>query len=146
MTMKDTDMPPKNTASPLEQLLTDVMSKIEAGSPDILGAAVTDNDGFIIASKIPRQIGEETVGGMCVTFLGSGEKVAEELGHESLEQAYLKTDRGYVILNSIDSKTILVLLANRDARLGLVFLLIRRYLAELQRIIGVKAESDYFTP
>jgi predicted regulator of Ras-like GTPase activity (Roadblock/LC7/MglB family) len=120
----------------LEERVIEVLRRIQMGSPDVVGTAVVDVQGFIIASVVPSGLSEDELGAVSATLHGSGERVAEELMRAPMAQTYVKTEKGYVILNSIGPETVLVLLATKDVKLGLVFLLLRQHLPELQRIVG----------
>jgi uncharacterized protein len=121
-------------ASKTEQI-TGVLRKLRTSSPDIFGAAVVSIDGFLIASVAPSEIDEELVSGMSATLLGVGERISKEMMHAPLNQIFVKSERGYVILNSVGEESVLVLLVTSEAKLGLIFLEIRRIIPELQKII-----------
>ncbi len=55
--------------------------------------------------------------------------------HAPLNQVFVKSDKGFVILNSVGKDAVLLLLVTGDAKLGLIFLEIRRILPELQKVI-----------
>lgn len=126
----------ENRGSTLEERVTDVLRSIQMSSPDVIGTAVVDVQGFIIASAFPSGVDDEELGAMSATLHGSGEQIAEQLMHAPMDQTYVKTEKGYVILNSAGAETVLVLLATKNVKLGLVFLMLRQHLPELQRIIG----------
>ena len=123
-------------SSTLEERVTDVLRRMQMSSPDVIGAAVVDVQGFIIASAFPSGVNDDELGAMSATLHGAGEQIAEQLMHSPMEQTYVKTEKGYVILNSASAETVLVLLANKNVKLGLVFLMLRQHLPEMQRIIG----------
>lgn len=125
-----------DVGSTLEERVTDVLRNMQMSSPDVIGAAVVDVEGFIIASAFPSGVNDDDLGAMSATLHGAGEQIAEQLMHAPMAQTYVKTDKGYVILNSVGAETVLALLANKNVKLGLVFLLLRQHLPELQRIIG----------
>ena len=125
-----------NTGSTLEERVTEVLRSIQMSSPDVIGTAVVDVQGFIIASAFPSGVNDEELGAMSATLHGSGEQIAEQLMHSPMAQTYVKTEKGYVILNSAGPETVLVLLATKNVKLGLVFLMLRQHLPDLQRIIG----------
>ncbi|MDX2344404.1 MAG: roadblock/LC7 domain-containing protein [Acidimicrobiia bacterium] len=125
-----------DVGSTLEERVTDVLRNMQMSSPDVIGAAVVDVEGFIIALAFPSGVNDDDLGAMSATLHGAGEQIAEQLMHAPMAQTYVKTDKGYVILNSVGAETVLALLANKNVKLGLVFLLLRQHLPELQRIIG----------
>ena len=125
-----------DTGSTLQERVTEVLRSMRMSSPDILGAAVVDIQGFIVAAALPGGLSDDELGAMSATLHGAGEQIAEQLMHAPMEQTYVKTDKGYVILNSAGPETVLVLLASKNVKLGLVFPLVRQQLPQLQRILG----------
>lgn len=115
--------------------IQDVLRSLRAVSPDIVGSAMVSTDGFIIASLLPSEVDEELVSGMAAALLGVGERIATELMGGSMEQTYVRGRLGYVILNAVGSEALLIVLTTPDAKLGLVFLDVRRRVAELSKIL-----------
>jgi uncharacterized protein len=115
--------------------IQDVLRGLRTASPDIIGAAVVSIDGFIIASVLPSEIDEELVSGMAAAMLGVGERISAELMGSTMEQTYVRSDKGYVILNAVGSDSVLVVLTTKDAKLGLVFIEVKRRCAELVKAV-----------
>ena len=68
-------------------------------------------------------------------MLSLGERIANELGRGSLEQVYIKGEKGYVILMSVGEEAVLTALAREQAKLGLIFLDMRRATEDLNKLI-----------
>lgn len=115
--------------------IQDVLRSLRAVSPDIVGSAMVSTDGFIIASLLPSEVDEELVSGMAAALLGVGERIAGELMGGSMEQTYVRGKLGYVILNAVGQEALLIVLTTPDAKLGLVFLDIKRRVQELIKIL-----------
>ena len=115
--------------------IQDVLRNLRAASPDIIGSAVVSIDGFIIASLLPSEIDEELVSGMAAAMVGVGERISTELMASTLEQTYVRSAKGYVILNAVGEDALLVVLTTKEAKLGLIFIEVRRRTAELEKII-----------
>jgi predicted regulator of Ras-like GTPase activity (Roadblock/LC7/MglB family) len=115
--------------------IQDVLRSLRAVSPDIVGSAMVSTDGFIIASLLPGEADEELVSGMAAALLGVGERIAGELMGGNLEQTYVRGKLGYVILNAVGQEALLIVLTTPDAKLGLVFLDIKRRVQELTKIL-----------
>ena len=115
--------------------IQDVLRSLRAVSPDIVGSAMVSTDGFIIASLLPAEVDEELVSGMAAALLGVGERIAGELMGGSMEQTYVRGKLGYVILNAVGQEALLIVLTTPDAKLGLVFLDIKRRVQELGKIL-----------
>jgi predicted regulator of Ras-like GTPase activity (Roadblock/LC7/MglB family) len=108
---------------------------LRVSTPDIEASAVVSVDGLIIASDLPADVEEDRVSAMSAAMLSLGERIASELGRGTLDQVYVRGDNGYVILMSVGEEAVLTSLARQDAKLGLVFLDMRRAAADLTRLI-----------
>ncbi|MGD9200574.1 MAG: roadblock/LC7 domain-containing protein [Chitinispirillia bacterium] len=117
------------------QQITDVLRRLRMSTPEIFGAAIVSLDGFLIASVTPSQIDEELVSGMSAALLGVGERISNEMMKAPLTQIFVKSEKGYVILNSVGEEAVLVLLITSEAKLGLIFLELRRIIPELVKVI-----------
>ena len=54
-------------------------------------------------------------------LLGVSERISDQLMHADMMQTYVRSSKGYIILNRVGSKAALVMLTTEDAKLGLVF-------------------------
>jgi predicted regulator of Ras-like GTPase activity (Roadblock/LC7/MglB family) len=117
------------------QQMVDRLRELQASSPDIEASAVVSVDGLSIASALPRDVEEDRVSAMSAAMLSLGERIAGELGRGTLEQVYIKGERGFVILMSVGQEAVLTALAGERAKLGLVFLDMRRAAEDLSKLI-----------
>ena len=115
--------------------IQEVLRGFRTASPEIVGASVVSIEGFVIASVLPSEIDEELVSGMAAAMLGVGERISSELMGSAMEQTYVRSEKGYVVLNAVGNDAVLVLLTTKEAKLGLVFIELRRRCAELAKII-----------
>jgi predicted regulator of Ras-like GTPase activity (Roadblock/LC7/MglB family) len=111
------------------------LRNLQATTPDIEAAAVVSVDGLIMASALPRDVEEDRVSTMSAAMLSLGGRIAIELGRGQLDQVFIRGERGYVVLMSIGAEAVLTALTRREARLGVIFLDMRRTAAELSRLI-----------
>jgi predicted regulator of Ras-like GTPase activity (Roadblock/LC7/MglB family) len=111
--------------------ITDILRGIRTSSPEVIGASVVSSDGFIIASVVPNEIDEDLIGGMAASLLGVGERISTDLMRAEMEQVYVRSPKGYIIINSVGEDGALVLLVTREAKLGLIFLELKRTIVEL---------------
>ncbi len=108
---------------------------MQAAAPDIEASAVVSVDGLIIASALPAETEEDRVSAMSAAMLSLGERIAAELNRGEIEQVYVKGDQGYVVLTAVGEDAVLTVLANKDAKLGLIFLEMRRAAEDLSKLI-----------
>ena len=117
------------------QLMVDRLRELQASSPDTEASAVVSVDGLSIASALPQGVEEDRVSAMSAAMLSLGERIASELGRGSLEQVYIKGEKGYVVLMSVGEEAVLTALAREKAKLGLILLDMRRAAADLEKLI-----------
>lgn len=108
---------------------------LQVSSPDVEASAVVSVDGLTMASSLPREVEEDRVSAMSAAMLSLGERIASELGRGTLEQVYIKGQKGYVILMSVGEEAVLTVLAREQAKLGLLFLDMRRAAQDLTRLV-----------
>jgi predicted regulator of Ras-like GTPase activity (Roadblock/LC7/MglB family) len=115
--------------------MVDRLRTLQASSPDIEASAVVSVDGLSIASALPQGIEEDRVSAMSAAMLSLGERISSELGRGSLEQVYIKGEKGFVVLMSIGEEAVLTALAREQAKLGLIFLDMRRATEDFVKLI-----------
>jgi len=111
------------------------LKDLQVSTPDIEASAVVSVDGLIIASALPPDVEEDRVSAMSAAMLSLGDRIASELGRGILDQVYIRGAHGYVILSAVGEEAVLTVLARQDAKLGLVFLDMRRAAEDLSRLI-----------
>jgi len=124
-------MAPKSRTEELTNLLKD----LEATTPDIEASAIVSVDGLMIASALPRDVEEDRVAAMSAAMLSLGERTATELARGGLSEVYVKGENGYVVLMASGENAVLTALARKDAKLGLVFLDMKRTAEEVGKLI-----------
>lgn len=117
------------------EMMVDRLKEMQASSPDIEASAIVSLDGLSIASVLPQGGDEERISAMSAAMLSLGERIAMELGRGTLEQVYIKGQKGYVILMSVGEEAVLTALTREQAKLGLIFLDLRRAAADLLKLI-----------
>lgn len=115
--------------------MVEELKKLQISSPDIQASAVVSVDGLIIASALPASVEEDRVSAMSAAMLSLGERISIELKRGDLDQVYIRGDNGYVLLTSVGNEAVLTVMANVNAKLGLIFLDIKRTAETLSELI-----------
>jgi hypothetical protein len=118
-----------------EQMVERLRS-MQAAAPEIEASAIVSVDGLIMASALPQEVEEDRVSAMSAAMLSLGERISGELGRGGLEQVYIKGDAGAIVLTSVGSEAVLTALARQDAKLGMIFLEMRRAAEDLTKLVG----------
>ena len=113
------------------ELMVDRLRELRAGTADIEASAIVSVDGLIMASALPANVEEDRVSAMSAAMISLGERIAGELGRGLLDQVYIRGDHGYVLLMSVGEDAVLTVLAREGARLGLIFLDMRRVVEDM---------------
>lgn len=117
------------------ELMVDRLKDLQGSTPDIEASAVVSVDGLIMASQLPQGIEEDRVSAMSAAMISLGERIAEELGRGEVEQVYIRGGAGYVILMWAGEEAVLTSLIRENARLGLIFLDMKRAADDLEKLI-----------
>ncbi len=115
--------------------MVDRLREMQVSSPAIEASAIVSVDGLSIASALPQEIEEDRVSAMSAAMLSLGERIASELGRGVLEQVHIKGEKGFVVLMAIGEEAVLTVLASEKAKLGLIFLDMRRAVEDLEKLI-----------
>lgn len=97
-----------------------------AQTPEIEAAAVVSFDGLPMASALPPSMDEDRVAAMSAALLSLGERAAQGLGRGELSQVYIEGDAGTVFLVSADDEAVLVAVAAKGAKVGMMLFEVRR--------------------
>jgi predicted regulator of Ras-like GTPase activity (Roadblock/LC7/MglB family) len=122
------------TKSTTDQMV-DRLRDLQASSPDVEASAVVSVDGLTMASALPESVEEDRVAAMSAAMLSLGERIATELGRGNLDQVYIRGNHGFVILMAVGSEAVLTVLARQEAKLGLLFLDMRRATEDLVQLL-----------
>ena len=122
-------------ASRAEQIV-ERLRNMQAAAPDIEASAVVSVDGLIMASALQQGVEEDRVSAMSAAMLSLGEGFSGELGRGVLEQVYIKGAKGAIILTAIGEEAVLTAMARQEAKLGMIFLEMRRAAEDLVKLVG----------
>lgn len=101
--------------------LTKVLKTMQSSSPDVEAVALISEDGLIIASALPQDLDEIRVGGMSATILSLGTRSSAELRRGTVKEIIVRGEQGYTVLQHAGRGMLLLVVANENAKLGLIF-------------------------
>ncbi len=104
-------------------------------TPEIEAAAVVSFDGLPMAAALPPSMDEDRVAAMSAALLSLGERAAQGLGRGELSQVYIEGDAGTVFLISADDEAVLVAVAAKGAKVGMMLYEVRRAAALVADIL-----------
>jgi predicted regulator of Ras-like GTPase activity (Roadblock/LC7/MglB family) len=115
--------------------MSERLRDLQASSPDVEASAVISVDGLTIASALPESVEGDRVAAMSAAMLSLGERISGELGRGVLDQVYIRGENGFMILMAVGDEAVLTVLARKQAKLGLLFLDMRRVTQDLSELV-----------
>ena len=116
-------------------MLSSILNDLNGTSADIEATGIISTDGLMMASALPANLDEDRVGAMSAAMLSLGDRTAQELARGTLEQVLIKGDRGYVLMTHAGNEAVLTVLAKPNAKLGLIFLDVKRAATSIAEVI-----------
>lgn len=111
---------------------TEIMSKSEQlrsilqdlvnNSTDIVGAAVVDNDGLLLASVFSTAIDGNRVAAVSAGLISLSSRSAQQLGQGSVKQTLIQADNGNIIAVRASEHASFVALTTVNVNLGMAFM------------------------
>ncbi|GAC1611875.1 MAG: hypothetical protein NVS3B26_29100 [Mycobacteriales bacterium] len=117
-----------------------------AQTPEIEAAAVVSFDGLPMASALPPSMDEDRVAAMSAALLSLGERAAQGLGRGELSQVYIEGECGTVFLVSADNEAVLVAVAGKGAKVGMMMYEVRRAAAAVADALRTDDAEVLATP
>lgn len=115
--------------------LNRVLRGLQSASPDVEASALISEDGLMIASALPQHIDETRVAGMTATLSSLGARAASELERGDVDEVLVRGKQGYAVMMAVGAGSLLLVLANKTAKLGLIFLDMRRAIDDVRKVL-----------
>lgn len=115
--------------------LNSLLRNLVQGTPDVEACALLSDDGLMIASYLPQNADETRVAGMTATLASLGNRAASELERGDVEQVMIRGSKGYAVMQQAPADTLLLVLATRSAKLGLIFLDMRNAVDDIKKYL-----------
>src|SRR3954467_321816 len=122
---------PSSRANQLDRAIANLLAQ----APEVEAAAVVSFDGLPMASALPATMDEDRVAAMSAALLSLGERAAEGLGRGALNQVYIEGEQGTVFLVSADDEAVLVAVASKAAKVGMMLYEVRRAAAVVADVL-----------
>jgi len=118
-----------------DEILNSVLTELNGTSAEIEASALISTDGLMMAAVLPQGMDEDRVGAMSAAMLSLGDRTSQELKRGELEQVLIKGKKGYVLMIYAGKEAVLTVLAKPNAKLGLIFLDVKRAAESLGKAI-----------
>jgi len=118
-------------------MMLERLQSFEGNTPDVEASAVVSVDGLTIASSFPLGMADDRVSAMSASMLNIGKRISSELERGILDEVYVQGNDGYILLMSVGNEALLSVMARQRAKLGLVFLEMRKAISDLGELIRI---------
>ncbi|WP_319418912.1 roadblock/LC7 domain-containing protein [Pleurocapsa sp. FMAR1] len=112
-------------------MLTEMVQKFVTATPDIQGAALVTPDGLSLTAVLPGNMDEERTAAMSAAMLSLGERIGQELSRGIVDRIVVEGEKGYSVMVSCGEDAVLLVLASKEVKQGLLFLEIKRIVKDL---------------
>lgn len=119
------------------KMMLERLRGFEGKTPDIEASAIVSVDGLTIASSFPLGVEEDRVSAMSASMLNIGRRISSELDRGKLDEVYIQGNDGYILLMSMGNEVLLSVIARQQAKLGLVFLEMRKAISDLGELVHI---------
>jgi len=116
--------------------LEGILQNLVTSTSDVQGAALVSPDGLALASTLPSGMDEERVAAMSAAMLSLGERIGSELVRGTIDRLYVEGELGYGILTSCGEEAVLLVLADKKAKQGILMLEIKRVAIDLKKALA----------
>jgi predicted regulator of Ras-like GTPase activity (Roadblock/LC7/MglB family) len=117
-------------------MLTEIVQKFVSATPDLQGAALVTPDGLSLTSVLPGNMDEERTAAMSAAMLSLGERIGQELSRGNIDRIVIEGEKGYSVMVSCGEDAVLLVLAAKEAKQGLLFLEIKRIIKDLAPLMS----------
>ena len=117
------------------QHLNKELEKLEDLS-DIIGTAIVNRNGLLIASRLPRDIDDRKFCAMAATMFGAIETAATTLGSDFVNNLTVEFSEFQLFIMGVDERIILVSLLDLNTNLGLIFIEIEETIKNVIKILN----------
>ncbi len=117
------------------QKLSSILQNFVSGVSDIQGAAIVTPDGLSLAAVLAAGMDEERVAAMSAAMLSLGERISSELARGAIDRIMIEGDTGYGVLTNCGADAVLLVLASKVAKQGIMQLEIKRLASEVKLLM-----------
>jgi len=120
----------------LSEQIAEKLRALETRVPGVEASLVATYDGLTIASALPPDADEERIAAMCATVYSTAERICNELAKGPVEMSFVRGEGGYVLVTSAGPNAVLMVMTSPEAKLGLLFLEMRRLAQEIAEMVS----------
>lgn len=104
------------------ELLNQILNNVVTNSTDIVGAAIVDNDGLLLASRFSNSVDGNRVAAVSAGLISLASRSAQQLNQGNVKQTLIQAENGNIIAVRANAGTSFVALTALSVNLGMVFM------------------------
>ncbi|NTV15210.1 MAG: response regulator [Desulfobulbaceae bacterium] len=116
--------------------LKDVLAEF-TNVPGVNTACLVGRDGFLLDSIAIAGIDTEMIGAIASSGFGASESMGKQLGKGTMSMSMIEYANGPVMLAPVGDDAFLVIVADRDANLGMIRLKIKKYAGKIAETAAI---------
>ncbi len=116
----------------LKELLTEFTN-----IPGVNTACLVGRDGFLLHSVALSGIDAEMIGAIASSGFGASEAMGKQLQKGGMSMTMVEYDNGPVMFSPVGSEAFLVIIADKDANLGMIRLKIKKHARDIEQKAGI---------
>jgi len=131
------DQRPPPQEKPMSRLdnLNRILKNLQSESPGVEASALISEDGLMIASVLSQDLDETRIAAMTATLLNLGTRAATELRRGEVHEVIVRGEHGYAVMISAGRGALLLVLANENTKLGLIFFDMREAIKTIRTVL-----------
>ncbi|MFW9879438.1 MAG: roadblock/LC7 domain-containing protein [Candidatus Thorarchaeota archaeon] len=103
---------------------------------DIIGTALVNRNGLLIASRLPRNIDDRKFCAMAAAMFSAMETAASAIGSNFVDNLTVEFNEFQLIIMGADEQLIIVSLLNLNTNLGLIFIEIEETIKKVKKMLN----------
>ena len=105
--------------------------------PGVNTACLVGRDGFLLDSIAISGIDTEMIGAIASSGFGASESMGAQLGKGGMSMSMIEYDEGPVMLSPVGDEAFLVIVAEKEANLGMIRLKIKKHSGEIKHTASI---------
>ncbi|MFW9782478.1 MAG: roadblock/LC7 domain-containing protein [Candidatus Heimdallarchaeota archaeon] len=121
--------------SPVLEKIDTLLDQLIVTIPEVKAATLVSIEGELIASALPRDVDEMSMGVMVAALLSLAESAISLIKSGEFEQLFIRGRDGYLLVIPAGNNAVLSVSTSRDVRLGVIYLDCKRVSETIAKLI-----------
>jgi len=123
-----------------------ILLALNEKSASIQASAIISTDGLVLASVLPNDMDEDTMGAICAGLYSLGSRSAKEFAGGMIEQIIVRYANGYLLMVHAGRELVLTVITKTHTELDLIFLALKRAVEKIMIHLNSQIEMTKRNP